>query len=226
MEKVIRYLVDLNKCRIGLLQQSDGIVGQPPRQDPSHESALMPPRAMGQEALDFLKDFSPPDCTPCFDISAVDQETFKGILQGTNFTAAVVKWFASCRWPPKVSKDYARKDDWGISWLELLFSFILFSRCHILGLQCSRGTFVACVNSCCFPDLFHVSAGHQNHHFGGHHPYHLFQPKSARLSVISVFLVPLRASHVGRVCQTLPRRVKRSLITFLAWVGLTPFISP
>jgi len=130
---------------------------------------------MGQEALDFLKDFSPPDCTPCFDISAVDQETFKGILQGTNFTAAVVKWFASCRWPPKVSKDYARKDDWGISWLELLFSFILFSRCHILGLQCSRGTFVACVNSCCFPDLFHVSAGHQNHHFGGHHPYHLFQ---------------------------------------------------
>ena len=42
----------------------------------------------------------------------------------------------------------------------MLFSFILFSRCHILGLQCSRGTFVACVNSCCSPELFHVSAGH------------------------------------------------------------------
>jgi hypothetical protein len=41
-----------------------------------------------------------------------------------------VSWLAACRWPPDVTKDYCRKDDWGISWLEMLFSFILFSNMY------------------------------------------------------------------------------------------------
>ena len=113
-----------------MLQQTDNIVGQPHRQSDSQEPSLMPSRAMGQEALDFLKEFSPPDYVPCFNHATIDQETFKGILQGTNFTAAVVRCLAACHWPPDVSKDYSRKDDWGISWLEMLFSFILFSNTY------------------------------------------------------------------------------------------------
>jgi hypothetical protein len=63
LEKVFRYLVDLNKTRIGLLQQAGSIVGQPIRPDVSPESSLMPSRAMGQDALDFLKEFAPSSYT-------------------------------------------------------------------------------------------------------------------------------------------------------------------
>ena len=130
LEKVFRYLVDLNKARIVLLQKTDSIVGQPVRPSIVLDSSLMPPGAMGQDALDFLKEFAPANYVPCFQLHDVDRETFKGILQGSNYTAAVVSWLAACRWPADVSKDYSRKDDWGISWLELLFSFILFSNMY------------------------------------------------------------------------------------------------
>jgi hypothetical protein len=99
----------------------------------------------------------------------------------------VVSWLAACLWPPDVSKDYSRKDDWGISWLEMLFSFILFSNMYPpvkTGGQKADAIFwdynahealllpMAYVDPCCFQDLLYVPTGnfgHQNHHLGGHH---------------------------------------------------------
>eukprot|EP00435_Cladocopium_sp_Y103_P065287 s404_g27.t1 len=83
---------------------------------------------MGNEALRFLQSFSPDDYVPLFCLDDVDKSTYHGILQGANFTAAVVEWLAQCKWPRDVAKEYDRGDDWGISWLELLFSFVLFSK--------------------------------------------------------------------------------------------------
>jgi hypothetical protein len=65
-----------------------------------------------------------------FDESNIDRQTFTGMIQGANFTAAVVKWLAHCKWPPDIQNDYKRSDDCGISWLELLFSFVLFSQMY------------------------------------------------------------------------------------------------
>ena len=127
LEKVFTYLVDLNRCRIEAIQQGINIVGQPDKPEIDTSHFLMPPKAMGTEARDFLKSFTPPHYVHLFDEDAVDKDTFKGIIQGANFTAAVVSWLAQCRWPPNVQSDYNQKDDWGISWLELLFSFVLHS---------------------------------------------------------------------------------------------------
>ena len=119
LHNVLEYLVDLNRCRIGALKQGFNIVGQPEVLEADISASLLPPKAMGLDALDFLKSFAPAHYVPLFDESNVDQQTFTGIIQGANFTAAVVKWLSHCRWPPDIQNDYKRSDDWGISWLEI-----------------------------------------------------------------------------------------------------------
>eukprot|EP00435_Cladocopium_sp_Y103_P057297 s916_g19.t1 len=126
LELVLRYLVDLNRARDAAMK-SASVVGQPDKCD-EPSSQFMPSRLMGVEAMRFLQTFSPAEYVPLFRLEDVDSSTFHGILQGANFTAAVVDWLAHCKWPVDISKDYNRQDDWGISWLELLFSFILFSK--------------------------------------------------------------------------------------------------
>eukprot|EP00435_Cladocopium_sp_Y103_P066489 s149_g28.t1 len=127
MHKVMSYLVKLNRTRDELLKKTV-IVGQPENAPVSQSSShFMPPQAMGADAMQFLKTFAPASYIQVFRVDEVDETTFHGILQGANFTRDVVKWLAACAWPPDVSKDYSRSDDWGISWLELLFSFCLFS---------------------------------------------------------------------------------------------------
>ena len=127
LEKVFAYLVDLNRCRIEAIQQGISIVGQPDKPEVDTSGYIMPPKAMGTEARDFLASFNPSHYVQIFDEMSVDKNTFSGIIQGANFTAAVVSWLAQCRWPPDLQSDYNQKDDWGISWLELLFSFVLYS---------------------------------------------------------------------------------------------------
>eukprot|EP00435_Cladocopium_sp_Y103_P040584 s1003_g11.t1 len=126
LQRVLSYMVELNRARDAAMKSAD-IVGQPVKQD-EPSSQFMPARLMGSEALRFLQSFSPPDYVPLFQLEEVDKSTYHGILQGANFTAAVVEWLAHCKWPQDVPKDYSRSDDWGISWLELLFSFVLFSK--------------------------------------------------------------------------------------------------
>eukprot|EP00435_Cladocopium_sp_Y103_P050765 s2212_g15.t1 len=126
LQTVLSYIVELNRARDAAMKSAD-IVGQPIKQD-EPSSQFMPARLMGNEALHFLQSFSPVDYVPLFQLDEVDKSTYHGILQGANFTAAVVDWLAHCKWPRDVPKDYSRGDDWGISWLELLFSFVLFSK--------------------------------------------------------------------------------------------------
>eukprot|EP00435_Cladocopium_sp_Y103_P025505 s2767_g6.t1 len=127
LHQVLAYLVQLNRCRDEMLKKTE-IVGQPEPVAVSQSSTqFMPAKAMGTEALQFLKTFSPPDYAPTFNPVDVDESSFHGILQGANFTSDVVRWLAACAWPPDVPKEYSKPDDWGISWLEMLFSFCLFT---------------------------------------------------------------------------------------------------
>ena len=131
LEKVLCYLVDLNRCRVDLLHKTQDLVRQPPPQPAAESQSFMPSRAMGHEALQFLQTCAPEHYVPCFGIAAVDQSVSGGILQGANFTKAVIDWLASCCWPPGVPADYSQPDDWRISWLEMFFSFILHSRRYL-----------------------------------------------------------------------------------------------
>eukprot|EP00435_Cladocopium_sp_Y103_P010479 s2347_g2.t1 len=127
LHKVLAYLVQLNRYRDDSLKKKE-IVGQPEASAPPQRTdQFMPSSAMGADALHFLKSFSPATYTMSFDPADVDEANLHGILQGANFSRDVVRWLAACAWPPDVSKDYAKPDDWGISWLELLFSFCLFT---------------------------------------------------------------------------------------------------
>ena len=87
----------------------------------------MPGRLMGADAVNFLKTYDPLEYVPLFSIDQIDQSTLYGIYQGPNMSLSTVQWLASLRWPKDLDENYRRTDDWGISWLELMFSFVLFS---------------------------------------------------------------------------------------------------
>lgn len=59
LQKVFTYLVDLNRYRIDAVQQGSNIVVQPDKPEVDVSNFLMPPKAMGVEALEFLKSYEP-----------------------------------------------------------------------------------------------------------------------------------------------------------------------
>ena len=87
----------------------------------------MPSHLMGSDAVAFLKSYGPENFCSLFSVEDVDQQSLFGIYQGPNMAWSTVTWLASLRWPPDCDEHYRRHDDWGISWLELVFSFVLFS---------------------------------------------------------------------------------------------------
>lgn len=180
LQKVFTYLVDLNRYQIDAVQQGSNIVGQPDKPEVDVSNFLMPPKAMGVEALEFLKSYEPSHFVHLFDENTVDRNTYGGSIQGASFTAAVVKWLAHCRWPPDIQNDYSRNDNWGISWLVLLFSFVLFSgmyppvktggkKADAVFLNYSSGEALmlpASTRSASKTYLFASHFGYQNHHIG------------------------------------------------------------
>ena len=64
LHNVLAYLVDLNRCRIGALKKGFNIVGQPEVLEADISASLLPPKAMGLDALDFLKSFAPAHYVP------------------------------------------------------------------------------------------------------------------------------------------------------------------
>lgn len=60
----------------------------------------------------------------------LEQDAYHACFQGANLAQAVHQWCESLRWPTDIldNPGYNRKDDWGISWLELLFNFCFWSQ--------------------------------------------------------------------------------------------------
>jgi hypothetical protein len=234
LQTVFSYLVDLNRCRIEALNVGSAIVGQPEVPQVDTSGFLMPPKAMGIDAVEFLKSFAPCHYVPLFDENAIDKTTFGGIIQGANFTAAVIKWLAQLRWPPGIQADYKKSDDWGISWLEMLFSCVLFSRMYPpvkTGGQKSEAVFLnySSKEALLLPPSTRSASK----------TYYTFsQAILAIRTITSTAILPnftskkcssLRhfsflghslACLVVRVCPTLEILLRRSLSTFLNWVVL------
>ena len=93
-----------------------------PKQHDGNQEGLFPKDAMGQDAVDFAVHFAPHDFTS-FGVFQIPDDTFAACLQGQNLGRAFVRWAELICWPPDVYQ--ADKTDWGMSWLELLFSFYI-----------------------------------------------------------------------------------------------------
>ena len=144
-----------------------------------------------------------------------------------------MSWLAACLWPPDVSKDYSRKDDWGISWLEMFFSFILFSNMYPpvkTGGQKTDAIFLdynahealllpmAYVDLCCFQDLLYVPTGnfgHRNHHLGGHHSSVLKKCSSLRHFSFSGTFAGLPC----RPCLPNPSETCQAVFSYISRLG-------
>ena len=140
-----------------------------------------------------------------------------------------MRWLAACHWRPDVSKDYSRKNDWGISWLEMLFSFILFSNTYPpvkTGGQKANAIFWdwRCPRRPVLPQGFTLPFSR---------PFWPSKPsrwlisflcllrRSVRRSVISVFLVLLLVCLAVPVFQTRLKLARPFFPTSLAWAELT-----
>jgi hypothetical protein len=90
--------------------------------------------SMGAEACDALTKFAQDSYVP-LPIFEFDDDALHACLQGANIAKGLLLWSRLLRWPVGLQPDYDMKTtgDWGVSWLELLFSFFLTTgfRCPI-----------------------------------------------------------------------------------------------
>ena len=93
-----------------------------PKQHEGNQDSIFPKDAMGQEAVEFAVHFAPNNFSP-LGVFQIPDGTFSACLQGQNLGRAFVLWAELICWPPDVQQ--ADKMDWGMSWLELLFSFYI-----------------------------------------------------------------------------------------------------
>ena len=130
LQKVLKFMVVVNECRvkklseIRLTKKNSHIAGDELSQD-----SLMPHSLNGDEAFDFLCSFHHPDYVS-LPQQIVDEQCFHACFQGANIAKAVSIWCYTLKWPSNFGDlySYKRKDDWGISWLELFFNFCICTR--------------------------------------------------------------------------------------------------
>ena len=150
--------------------------------------------------------------------------------KGANFTAVVVKWLSHCRWPPDIQNDYKRSDDWGISWLELLFSFVLFSQMYPpvkTGGQKSEAIFLNYSSKEALLLLSSTRSASKTYYTFSQailairtisgttilESCLIFRQRSVHPSVISVSLVPLRVCLADLACLILLILLRRFMST-------------
>ena len=119
LQKVLEFIVAINTCRTKKLAdiRSDKRDHDATMTNSSH-TGLMPPKLNGDEVFDFLSSFHHPEY-----VSIPHQ-----IFDETCFHAcskALSIWCYTLKWPPSIcdQNDYKRKDDWGMSSLEVFFNF-------------------------------------------------------------------------------------------------------
>lgn len=93
-----------------------------PKKPPDRVIGNFDSEAMGHEAFLLLKDFAPQNYK-FLTIESIPDDKFGMCLQGANLGKALVLWAGLLQWP----EDYgeADKNDWGMSWLELIFNFYI-----------------------------------------------------------------------------------------------------
>ena len=130
LQKVLKYMVAVNACRVQKLSESR--IAKKAKEDAEAENLigrLMPPKLNGDDAIDFLCDFHVSEYS-CLPHQIIDEQCFHACFQGANIAKALSIWCSTLKWPVNIcdQADYRRKDDWGISWLELFFNFCLCTR--------------------------------------------------------------------------------------------------
>eukprot|EP00435_Cladocopium_sp_Y103_P055159 s671_g18.t1 len=126
LETVFQYLTQLNTARTVEINRMNREAKDQnrnldmPKLPPERRHGLFDSEAMGLDAIELMKEFDPPgyislSCGP------IDDEVFSLCLQGENIGKALILWSQTLRWPPNY--DTPDKNDWGMSWLELIFNF-------------------------------------------------------------------------------------------------------
>jgi hypothetical protein len=125
---VFQYLCEFNKARVQACANRDKERANhnrnldQPKKPPERIVGVFDSEAMGNEAFVIMRDFNPPNY---FSLQTEDvpDDTFQMCLQGANLGKALFVWARQLQWP----KEYKEKDknDWGMSWLELIFNFYI-----------------------------------------------------------------------------------------------------
>ena len=93
-----------------------------PKKPPERVLGNFDSEAMGHEAFLILRDFAPQGYK--FLVTApIPDDIFGMCLQGANLGKALVLWAGLLQWPENYGE--ADKNDWGMSWLELIFNFYI-----------------------------------------------------------------------------------------------------
>eukprot|EP00438_Fugacium_kawagutii_P013159 Skav215785 [mRNA] locus=scaffold2935:26457:27947:+ [translate_table: standard] len=108
------FLVDLNGTQMDLTKNSDVQMHLTSRE----EGMLMPRDLMGDDAMQFLVNFSPNGYIS-WRTEEPEANVFQAMQCGANLARAVFHWACSLLWPSEFDAGYRSNDDWGISWLEL-----------------------------------------------------------------------------------------------------------
>ena len=130
LKKVLQFMVVINSCRLRKVAElrtnkkdKESVVVEHSQQ------GLMPSNLSGDDIFDFLGSFHHPEyCS--IPQQAIDEQCFHACFQGANIAKAVAMWCYTLKWPSDINAqpNYKRKDDWGISWLELFFNFAICTR--------------------------------------------------------------------------------------------------
>ena len=92
----------------------------------------MHPRLYGQPAFQFLVDYAPNEfISYSAHESLPPEDVLQMYLQGSTLALALCRWAQLLRWPVGMTPDYLQDNDWGITWVELYFSFLWATGVHI-----------------------------------------------------------------------------------------------
>ena len=134
----LQFLCQLNVARCKCIddkKREDGLSTLlHPRQPGQENAGLFRSDLMGQEALDVMIAFAPPEYVTRPVVHCAD-EKFHPCLQRANIAKAFKLWADLLKWPEDLQPDYdpVQHGDVGISWFELFTSFYLSTgwRCPI-----------------------------------------------------------------------------------------------
>ena len=126
--KVLQYICDFNKTRVKAclnLEKERANHNRnldQPKKPPERILGVFDSEAMGNEAFVIMRDFNPQNYR-FLQTDDVPDDTFQMCLQSANLGKALFLWSRQLQWP----EDYKEhdKNDWGMSWLELIFNFYI-----------------------------------------------------------------------------------------------------
>lgn len=125
---VMTFYADLNRTIVTKVAEISK-QQQTQNEEVGNHQNLMLAKYNGDLVFEFLETFDQP-AYKSLEGQVLEQDAYHACFQGANLARAVHQWCESLRWPTDIldNPGYNRKDDWGISWLELLFNFCFWSQ--------------------------------------------------------------------------------------------------